>query len=150
LGSLSAVQDSGPTLGTVTTVRTIDWSMACPDGGTRGISGTVTVSRSNGSGVVQTDLQLSFANCDMGRVTLQGNPGIALTGQTTFQDGIPDTHTFQKTGGLIFTVPSGVQGSVQFNCTVTWSRQSGPVSATGTVSWEFPIGTPVAGPGCAG
>src|SRR3990170_1331171 len=39
LGSLSAVQDSGPTLGTVTTVRTLDWSMACPDGGTRGISG---------------------------------------------------------------------------------------------------------------
>ncbi len=146
LSGLAAAQDSGSS----TTVRTIDWSTACRDGGTRGISGTVTVTRGNGSGSVQTDLELSFTNCDVGKVTLQGNPGISLKGQTTFVNGIPDTHTFQKVGGLLFTVEGGSQGSVQFNCTVTWSRQSGVVSTSGTVSWEYPIGTPVAGPGCRG
>src|SRR5205814_1017473 len=113
-----------------TSAKTINWSMACPDGGTRSVTGTVSVTRNgDGTGVVNTNLQLSFTNCDLGRLTLQGNPGIALTGQTTFQNGLPDTHTFQKAGGLIFTVPSGVQGSVQFNCTVSWSRQSGVISS---------------------
>jgi hypothetical protein len=152
LGQLSTqAQTADPTSTTTFSgTRTINWSTTCREGGTKGVTGTVTVSRMNGTGTVATDLLLSFTNCDVGRVTLQGNPGISLMGQTTFLNGIPDTHTFQETGGVLFTVQGGQQGSVKFNCMLTWSRQSGVVSSTGTVMWEYPIGTPVPGPGCRG
>src|SRR5436190_9535180 len=41
--SLSAAQDSGPTPNDFTSAKTINWSMACPDGGTRSVTGTVSV-----------------------------------------------------------------------------------------------------------
>jgi hypothetical protein len=108
------------------------------------------VTRNNGSGTLISDVEHTFTNCDIGRATLQGDPAIFLHGETTFQGGLRDTHTLHKTGALLFTPEGGVQGRAQFDCTLTWNRQSGTVSATGTVSWEHPVGTPVAGPGCGG
>jgi hypothetical protein len=142
---------SGGGGGTGTIVKTIDWTMPCRQGGTRNVSGTVTITRGNGSASVSSDLLVSFADCDVGRVVLQGNPGVSLVGQATFVDGQPATHTLHKGGGVLFTVQqSGTQGSVAFDCTITRDHDSGVKSATGTVSWEFPIGTPVDGPGCGG
>ena len=141
---LLAVQD----LTAATGVRSIDATKPCRFGGTRGISGTITRSASGGTRTWAMDLDLTFTNCDVGRVTLQGNPGITLTGQRTVQNGVLTSATFQKTGGLFFTPEGGVKGSVQVNCTATWNPQSGSFSTSGTVSWEYPAGTPVPGPGC--
>jgi hypothetical protein len=140
---------STPRSGTGTITKTINWTTPCLEGGTRAVNGSVTLTRNgDGTGSLMTDLHLTFTACDLGRLTLQGDPEVHLTGQATFVNRLPDTHTFHKVGAVLFTPADGIQGRVRFDCTVTWSRSTGVISRTGTVTWEKPVGTPISGPGC--
>ena len=93
---------------------------------------------------------MTFTNCVAVAITIQGDPYMSMSGQFSFLNNVPSSQsTFRTGGGITFTF-NGVRGSAQYNCTDTINLQTGAFSSSGSVSWQYPVGTTVSGPGCNG
>jgi len=45
-------------------------------------------------------------------------------------------------------IRNGIEGRATFNCTYTFGATFADIRASGTATWEYPIGTPIKGAGC--
>ena len=109
-------------------------------------------------------MRIEFIDCTHETVTLNGDPYLSMTIQSSYPMGFgtggETVLTIQTTGGVRLA-SNGVQGRAQFNCssTATTTAANTPsaqvtMTSTGSVTFEQPLGTtPVVrpcGPGITG
>jgi hypothetical protein len=102
--------------------------------------------------------RMEYVNCNSGGLVLNGDPYLEMTSSYTSElptDGVPGraTITTRMTGGVRFEM-NGLRGRSQYDCThvstITYSAGGGAPQferhSTGTITWESPLGNPVARP----
>ena len=140
---------------------------------TGGASNTYTVPCDGGGSIVMTggntlppqqpnvfgaSLRIEFRDCTHKTVTINGNPftvtingdpylDTTITNSFSTPGGVDSVFTMQTTGGVRIDT-NGVQGRVQFNCSMTsGSTPPESISFSGTTTIEQPLGsTPVVRP----
>ena len=106
--------------------------------------------------VLRSSSRIEFRDCKNQTSTLNGDPYLQTSAEHSFPTpagtGGDSISTLRTTGGLRFD-NSGVQGRVQFNCTMTVNVRSvngqtqSSATWTGTTTFEQPLGsTPVVRP----
>ena len=113
------------------------------------------------SGTFTSSSRIEFTECRSQSVTINGDPAILMDGTYTFGTATGSapsslTATTRMTGGLRFD-GAGTPGRARYDCTMTISIQIGsngtPAqqtnTASGTITWEQPLGTVVVRP-CGG
>ena len=148
--AMSQVAIVAPTSGDTPTTLTVP----CAGGGSIVITlGTLPPQQTN---VYRSSSRIEFRDCKNQTATLNGDPYLETSAEHSFPTaggtGRDSISTLRTTGGMRFD-SGGVQGRVQFNCTmnvsVHFASGSPQVSSTssGTMTFEQPLGsTPVVRP----
>jgi hypothetical protein len=123
---------------------------ACSGGGLSTGDYTMRMTEhTDGSLELVMDMRIGFADCASPGVTLHSDPYLTLAMVMSGPAEAPNRMTIQIKDGVAFTV-DGVRGRVRFNCTQSLDMLAAKVpDISGTMSWEYPIGTSITGPGCA-
>lgn len=134
-------------------------TFACPDGGNI----TTTFSRPvlpTGSGPFTsftTNSRTDFNDCRSQDVVMRGDPALIQSGEFTFpaptSGAAASVTSTSKTTGAILTISSDGTSRVRFDCQSVIVLELGSTSrpvltATGTMTWENPVGTVVRTTAC--
>jgi hypothetical protein len=110
-------------------------------------------------GTIATTARTEFNNCQSQSVVLNGDPYLVTHGELkyTSSSGGPANSgvvSMRTTGALRF-LTDGREGRAQYNCTNNMTWQVGAdgtpvssISSSGTISFEYPAGTPVKTENC--
>ena len=133
--------------------------MPCPDGGSITVTHSGPLPPDFGGKFVTTS-KTEFNDCKTQNVIIRGDPWLQIAGEYVFGPpggGTPSSvsSTMSITGGLR-SEANGVHGRAQYNCTMTFAVQYAgngqppqiTTTATGTITWEQPLGTPVRTSAC--
>ena len=115
----------------------------CPTSGTATatLQSLTPTTRADGTSQLSVVEQLGFTDCVSNGVSMQGNPSMTLTSQFSFgPSGMVYPVVLDMTGGILFTENS-VQGTLQFNCTMTVPQAPATATMTGTLTVAYPIGS---------
>lgn len=126
-------------------------TIPCADGGSISVTMTFSPTSPGTSGPLTSSSRMEFGNCRNQTVTINGDPAIMMDGTYTF---VTTGNTLSSmtaltrmTGGLRFDT-AGTAGRARYDCTMTMSMQFSDgtpmqptVTATGTITWEQPLGT---------
>ena len=102
-----------------------DWQLAysgpCSDGGTISVAGNINgILDNNGGGSIATQIVVTPSNCNVGSLTFNGDPDVAIDSQMSFANStIAFPATFSKSGGISFG--PNPSGSCQLNVKYTAS-----------------------------
>ena len=131
------------------------FTMPCPGGGSIVMTFTTTPLQPQ-TNVFRSSSRTEYQDCRNHAVTLNGDPYLETSSEHTFPTiGGPtgeSSSTLRTTGGMRID-SGGVQGRVQFNCTMTVSVNTATrppqvsMTSSGTITFEQPLGsTPVVRP----
>jgi hypothetical protein len=121
---------------------------ACANGGLSTLDGTSRMTDyPDGRVEMSTDVRIGFADCASPGVTLHSDPYLTLSMLLAGTVEAPNHMTLQIRDGVAFTV-DGVRGRVRYNCTQAGDLSGKVPAISGSMTWEYPIGTVVTGPGC--
>ena len=134
-----------PTLTSVDGKVTI--TAPCAGGGTMSLSpGQGTSVPIDGNGPFNAEFETVFTACRSRDVTLNGREHVTFSG--TYDSFRPMAGSTMTREGVMTFGLNGVEGRRTFNCTLTFGPTPGAITASGTATWEYPIGTPISGMGC--
>ena len=102
-----------------------------------------------GDGSFSGDVEQRFADCQANDVTLNGRDHITIVGFYD-QSTVPPRSTPRSMvhEGTVTFIRNGIEGRATFNCSITFGATFTDTQASGTATWEYPIGTMIKGTGC--